>query len=38
MWRESARYEPTMEDSERERLLGRWAQAAERAGGWAERE
>jgi glycerol kinase len=38
MWRESARYEPVMEASERERLLGRWAAAAERAGGWAERE
>ncbi len=38
MWRETARYEPAMEADERERLLGRWAEAVERAGGWAERE
>ena len=36
MWRESARYEPAMDAGERERLLGRWAEAVERAGGWAE--
>ena len=35
MWREAARYEPKMEESERERLLGRWRQALERSRGWA---
>ncbi|HEV2075406.1 MAG TPA: glycerol kinase GlpK [Thermoleophilaceae bacterium] len=35
MWREGARYEPDMEPDERERLLGEWSRALERAGGWA---
>jgi glycerol kinase len=35
MWGEAARYEPRMDDAERERLLGRWAEAVERARGWA---
>jgi glycerol kinase len=36
MWREAARYEPRMGDSERERLLARWNEAVARAGSWAE--
>jgi glycerol kinase len=36
MWREAARYEPRMGDNERERLLGRWRDAVERARGWAQ--
>ena len=36
MWREAARYEPRMDDDERERLLGRWREAVERARGWAD--
>jgi glycerol kinase len=35
MWREAARYEPLMEEAERERLLGRWREAVARARGWA---
>ncbi|HXV53488.1 MAG TPA: glycerol kinase GlpK [Solirubrobacterales bacterium] len=35
MWGEAARYEPRMAESERERLLGRWADAVVRARGWA---
>jgi glycerol kinase len=35
MWSESARYEPEMAPSERERLCGRWLEAVERARGWA---
>jgi glycerol kinase len=35
MWREAARYEPRMDDSERERLLGRWREAVSRAARWA---
>ena len=35
MWGEAARYEPRMAESERERLLGRWADAVARARGWA---
>ena len=35
MWGEAARYEPRMAESERERLLGRWAEAVGRARGWA---
>jgi glycerol kinase len=35
MWRERATYEPRMPDSERERLLGRWHRALERARAWA---
>ena len=36
MWRESARYEPTMEEDERAALLADWHRAIERARGWAE--
>jgi glycerol kinase len=35
MWREAARYEPRMDAAERERLLGRWHRAVDRARGWA---
>ena len=35
MWREAARYEPRMEDGERERLLAGWHEALERSRGWA---
>jgi glycerol kinase len=35
MWREAARYEPDMAADRREALLGRWAEAVERAKGWA---
>jgi glycerol kinase len=35
MWREAARYEPTMGENEREWLLGEWRRAVERAKGWA---
>ena len=35
LWREVARYEPTMADDERERLLSQWRSAVERARGWA---
>ncbi len=38
MWREAARYEPALGADERDHLLGRWTEAVERAGGWAERE
>jgi glycerol kinase len=38
MWGEAARYEPRMEDAERERLLARWGEAVERSRGWAQRE
>jgi glycerol kinase len=38
MWREAARYEPRMEDGERERLLAEWHRAVERAGAWARNE
>jgi glycerol kinase len=34
-WREAARYEPAMDAGERERLIGRWREAVERAKGWA---
>jgi glycerol kinase len=36
MWREAARYEPRMGEDERERLLGRWREAVERARGWSQ--
>ncbi len=36
MWRESARYEPTMGEDERAALLADWHRAIERARGWAE--
>ncbi len=35
MWREAARYEPAMGDSERAELLHGWARALERSRGWA---
>jgi glycerol kinase len=35
MWREAARYEPAMGEAERDRLLGRWREALERARAWA---
>ncbi len=38
MWREAARYEPRMRAGERDRLLGDWRRALERAGGWARNE
>jgi glycerol kinase len=34
MWRERATYEPRMDESERERLLGRWHRALERSRTW----
>jgi glycerol kinase len=36
MWREDARYEPTMDAYEREALLGGWHRALERSRGWAD--
>ena len=35
MWREAARFEPAMDEEERESLLAGWARALERAKGWA---
>ncbi len=35
MWREAARYEPTITEDERETLLEGWRMAVERAKGWA---
>jgi glycerol kinase len=35
MWRESARYEPSLPEGDRERLLAEWARALERSKGWA---
>jgi glycerol kinase len=35
MWREAERYEPQMDEDERQRLLGEWERALERAKGWA---
>jgi glycerol kinase len=35
-WRERARYEPAMEDDEREALLADWRRAVERARGWVQ--
>ena len=35
MWREAARYEPSMSDGERERLLCEWGRAIERSKRWA---
>ena len=34
-WRLRRRYEPQMDEEERERLYGRWKEALERSGGWA---
>ncbi len=36
MWSQAARYEPRMSADEREHLLGRWAEALDRAKGWAQ--
>jgi glycerol kinase len=36
MWREAARYEPRMEEAERDELLGRWREALARSRGWSE--
>ena len=36
MWREAATYEPAMQESEREELIGRWRQAVDRARAWAQ--
>jgi glycerol kinase len=35
MWREGDRYEPRMEEAERQRLLSDWGRALERSRGWA---
>ena len=35
MWREADRYEPRMEEAERQRLLGDWERALERSRAWA---
>jgi glycerol kinase len=35
MWREAKRFEPNMDDDERERLLSGWHDAVERSRGWA---
>jgi glycerol kinase len=35
MWREAARYEPRMEEAEREELIGRWREALARSRGWS---
>jgi glycerol kinase len=35
MWRESARYEPSLAAGDRERLLAEWSRALERSRGWA---
>ncbi len=34
-WQEDRRFEPSMDAGERDRLLGRWRRAVERAKGWA---
>ena len=38
MWREAARYEPSMRAGRREELLAGWRRALERSGGWARNE
>jgi glycerol kinase len=35
MWKEAARYEPTMSADEREELLAGWHRAVARSRGWA---
>jgi glycerol kinase len=35
MWRQSARYEPKMDDDQRRTLLAEWHRALERSRGWA---
>jgi glycerol kinase len=37
MWEADTTYEPAMDDSTRQELLGRWREAVERAKGWAEK-
>jgi glycerol kinase len=34
-WQLERRFEPAMDGTEREKLLGRWRRAVERARGWA---
>jgi glycerol kinase len=36
MWREAARYEPRMDEGEREELLVRWREALARSRGWSQ--
>ena len=36
MWREAARYEPRMDEADREELLGRWHEALARSRGWSQ--
>jgi glycerol kinase len=38
MWRQGARYEPRMDDDQRQGLLADWGRAVERARGWASAE
>lgn len=35
LWRSAATFEPSMPSGERQRLLGRWAEAVERSKGWS---
>jgi len=35
MWREAVRYEPAMEEAQRQELLADWRRALERSRGWA---
>jgi glycerol kinase len=35
MWREAARFEPRMEEPQRDQLLGRWREALSRSRGWS---
>jgi glycerol kinase len=35
MWREADRYEPRMEEAQRQELLADWQRAVERSRGWA---
>jgi glycerol kinase len=35
MWREADRYEPRMQEGERQRLLADWERAVERSRRWA---
>jgi glycerol kinase len=35
MWREAARYEPSMSEDKRDTLMGEWGRALDRAKGWA---
>jgi glycerol kinase len=34
LWKESVRYEPTMDDDQRQALLADWRRALQRAGRW----